>query len=635
MKHVFAFLFVCTTALSFHPSLHAQGFGMRLLGRYSTGIYNAGGAEITAYDAQNRTLYLVNAEAAQVLVLDMANIALPRLQTRIDLTAFGTGVNSITVRNGIAAIAVERRLPGSAPADNAQDSGRVVFINAQGATLASVTVGALPDMVTFSPDGRFVLVANEGEPSQNYQNDPEGSVSVISIPADIRTITQANVRFARFNDFNVGGSRRAELRDSSLLHLPSPSTIATTLAQNLEPEYVTISSDSQTAYVTLQEANALAIVDIPTARVTAIRSLGFKNHNLSGNGFDASDNGTVISITPRPTLGMYQPDAITSLTRNNETFLLTANEGDTREYTAYSEVARVSTLRLDSTKFQNVTTLTLATNLGRLNVTNARGDNNRDGLYDSLFSIGARSFSVWSADGTLVWDSGDQLEQIINTLLPANFNANHTANTPKNRIDDKGPEPEGIVVGQVGDSVYAFIGLERISGVIVYNVTNPRQPRYVMYYNPRAFSVTPGAGTLNTVGDLGPEGLEFIPSAQSPTGRPMLIVAYEISGTVSIYDLDPRTTSRRPLSSGGMRLTSLGNNQFQCLAAEQSNGIQSAPLEMMIADIQGRIIQHNSFTGTDALNRFIIDLQTQPSGMYFMRILQGTNMYESSLSVVR
>ncbi len=631
MKLFISMVYASVMLVFIAASVQAQGFGMRLLGKYSTGIYNAGGAEITAFDAVNRTLYLVNAEAAQIRVLDLSTPTLPRLVSTVNLSQFGSGVNSVAVRNGIAAIAVERRIPGSALADNAQDSGRVVFINAQGVTLASVTVGALPDMLTFTPDGRFVLVANEGEPSQNYLNDPEGSVSIITIPSDIQTLNQNNVRFARFNDFNIGGSRRAELRDSSLLHLPSPSTIATTLAQNLEPEYITVSSDSQTAYVTLQEANALAIIDIATARVTSIRSLGFKNHNIVGNGFDASDNGTAISIIPRPVLGMYQPDAIASLTRNNETFLLTANEGDTREYTAYSEVARVSTLRLDTTKFQSVTTLTLATNLGRLNVTNARGDNNRDGLYDSLFSIGARSFSVWNSDGTLVWDSGDQLEQIVNTLLPTNFNANHTANAPKNRSDDKGPEPEGIVVGQVGDSVYAFIGLERMSGIIIYNVTNPRQPRYVMYYNPRNFTIAPGTGTLNTVGDLGPEGIEFVSAANSPTGRPMLIVAYEISGTVSVYDLDTRTTSVRTLADGGIKMMTLGNNMFQF----QAPRVNSLPYELKIISLQGSIIEHSSYTNAEALNQYVVDLQKQSSGMYLLQLAQGANVYKTKVTVVR
>ena len=43
---------------------------------------------------------------------------------------------------------------------------------------------------------------------------------------------------------------------------------------------------------------------------------------------------------------------------------------------------------------------------------------------------------------------------------------------------------------------------------------------------------------LATAGDLGPEGLVFIPAAQSPNGRPLLVVGNEVSGTTAVLQLN-------------------------------------------------------------------------------------------------
>ena len=211
------------------------------------------------------------------------------------------------------------------------------------------------------------------------------------------------------------------------------------------------------------------------------------------------------------------------------TYLVTANEGDAREWPGLVEEARVSALTLDSAAFPDAATLRQNANLGRHTVTRTLGDADGNGAYEKLFTLGGRSFSIWSTDGTQVYDSGSDLERITAAAVPANFNASNNNSTFDDRSDNKGPEPEAITVGEIDGRTYAFIGLERTGGIVMYDVTDPTTPLFVDYLNNRNFA----AGT----GDLGPEGLTFIPARDSPNGRPMLVAANEISGTVTLYSI--------------------------------------------------------------------------------------------------
>jgi hypothetical protein len=231
---------------------------------------------------------------------------------------------------------------------------------------------------------------------------------------------------------------------------------------------------------------------------------------------------------------MYQPDAIAAFESNRETFLITANEGDAREYAGFAEEVRVSSLNLDATAFPVSSFLKNNANLGRLNVTRATGDSDGDGDFDALYAFGARSFSIWTASGEQIYDSGDELEQITARVYPSFFNASNSNNTRDDRSDNKGPEPEGVAVGEIGGRNYAFIGLERIGGVMVYDVTNPFLPRFVQYVNNRNFSAPTNTAAA---GDLGPEGVLFIPANESPNGGPLLVVANEVSGTTTVYEI--------------------------------------------------------------------------------------------------
>lgn len=515
----------------------------QFIGRYSSGVYNNTASEIAAYDAQNKQMFVTSGFDTTIRVVNISNPANPTPVQTISLKPYGSDLTSVACKNGIVAVAVIDSLGKT-------ENGKVVFFNAKTfAFISQVDVGANPDMVTFTPDGKKVLVANEGEPNVGYTIDPEGSVSIINISNGVANLTNANVQTAGFTAFNnqaidnkIKITGRIQTAGGTFLR-------NSTVAEDLEPEYITVSENSETAWVTCQENNCLAEINLNTATVTKLIPLGFKNHNLSGNGIDASDNGAVINIANYPVFGMYQPDALASFNIAGTTYIVSANEGDARADwgAANTEEIRFGNAGyiVDTAKFGGVAMVTAMkanTAMGRLNVTNKFGDFNNDGKFDSVFCYGARSFSVWnSTTGNLVWDSGDQFEQITSARFPNNFNASNSNNTKDNRSDDKGPEPEAIAVGRILDSVYAFVGLERIGGVMIYNVTNPNAPYFVNYINTRDFSVTPGSGTLATVGDLGPEGIVFVPASQSPNGKDLLLVSNEISGTVAIIQLNSRS----------------------------------------------------------------------------------------------
>lgn len=885
------------------------------------------GSEISAFDPLTQRTFIVS--GTQFLdILDTSNPASPRLFRSLDTSAIGTA-NSIAINQGVVAVALENA--------NKQAPGSVAFYDVDGNLLNTVTVGALPDMLTFTPDGKNVLVANEGEPNSYNQPDsvdPEGSVSIIDLS---NGVFQATVRTADFTAFN--SQREALVAQGVRIFGPNA-----TVAQDLEPEYITVSSDSRTAWIALQENNAIAILDIPTATITDLRALGFKNHNqptvlgletyeftnvptlgtttagqeiplggfsglhfegyaengnlkfithtdrgpngeptginrpfllpdfvpelirfelnrstgqititeriqlqsapgvflsglpntaigsnantpyndevpvdlfgnvlsrdplgadmegivvapdgtfwmvdeyrpaiyqfdaqgvlierfvpigtaaaagepagtfgtevlpavlaqrrqnrgfeavayqdgkvyafvqspirnpdtlsnatlnglqnirivefdpvtqatrqflyimdnppavsatdtradklgdavaigngeflvverdddaidsdpleqiqkkvyrfslqsatdisnlpnlingksldqmtlaelsaagvtpilktlhvdlatagyntvekvegltlidrntiavindndftvagitidqttgtftpdpnaespvlglitLQNNGLDASDRDGGINIQNWPVFGMYQPDAIASFTINGETYLISANEGDARDYTGFSEELRVGSnnYTLDPTAFPNAVALKNNAALGRLTVTTTLGNTDGDGDFDQIYAFGARSFSIWDSQINLIYDSGDQLEQLTAALVPAQFNSDGTPASFDTRSDNKGPEPEGVAVGVIDGRTYAFIGLERTGGVMVFDVSNPTNPSFVQY------AITPG--------DVAPEGLVFVSSENSPTGQPLLIVSNEVSRTTTFYGI--------------------------------------------------------------------------------------------------
>ncbi|SFF16498.1 choice-of-anchor I family protein [Thermoflexibacter ruber] len=478
-----------------------------------------GTAEITDYDPVTKRLFVINSTADRLEILDFSNPANIQSFRTINMTAYGNGCQSVAVRDGMVTVAVDVNVPHGS-------NGKAVFFNTNGDFLAQVEVGNLPDMIMFTPDGKTVLTANEGEPNDAYTIDPEGSVSIIDISRGARNLTQSDVTTLRFNAFN---SQINQLRAKGIRIFGPGATVA----QDLEPEYIAVSNDSRKAWVTLQENNALAVIDLATKTITDLLPLGLKDHSLPANSLDASDNGA-INIRTWKVKGMYQPDAIAYYEVGGVPYLVTANEGDAREYAGLTEILRVSAgaYVLDPTVFPDAVALKQPLNLGRLNVTNRSGDLDSDGDFDEIHVFGARSFSIWNGNtGELVYDSGNDFETITaNHPIWRNlFNASNANNTLKNRSDDKGPEPEGVAIFKSLDKVYAFIALERIGGFMVYDITNPRNPVYVNYINSRT------VGALG--GDRGAEGIIFIPAEKSPNQQDLVVVSNETSGTVSVYSI--------------------------------------------------------------------------------------------------
>ncbi|WP_131906363.1 choice-of-anchor I family protein [Cocleimonas flava] len=290
------------------------------------------------------------------------------------------------------------------------------------------------------------------------------------------------------------------------------------LAADLEPEYVTVSADSTTAWVSLQENNGIAKVDLLSATITDIFPLGFKDHGAAGNELDASDkDDDAVILRSFPNLkGMYQPDGIASFEQDGVTYIVSANEGDAREYDGFVEESRVEDITLNASAFPDAATLQDETILGRLNITqNLTSAVTQSTPYTTLNSYGARSFSIWNGEtGALVFDSGSDLaKQAVTAGV-----------YPDGRSDSKGTEPENVAIGTVAGKRLAFIGLERANAVAVYDISDLSDVTFVEM--------------LTHADDVAPEGILFISADDSPNELATLIVSNEVSGSITIYEAD-------------------------------------------------------------------------------------------------
>lgn len=544
---------------------------LSLLGRYSTGQFDESAAEIVEFDAATRRVFVVNAQSGQVDVLDGASPSTPTLIESLDVAGDVAGAvagldsselgaaNSVAAKNGIVAVAIE--------AKPKQNTGYIAFYQTDGTFVSAVEAGALPDMVTFTPDGNKVLAANEGEPNGDYSIDPEGTITIVDITGGVASLSALDVTQLSLNDTPLRGPVRMSPKAASQ-------------GQDMEPEYITVSTDGQAAFVALQENNAIAVVDLGTDTVTEIVGLGFKDFSIPGNELDASNKDDAVNIRNWPVFGVYMPDGIASYEFNGTTYLLTANEGDGREYLTdandeadcnnqggfdfddgdcfhYLDEIRIKDIADTGATFGEDLLARLESDfddsgkLGRLKVITTMGTSGdcaslattgqptADCSYDALYAYGARSFTIWDTTTmTPVFDSGSDFEVITaNRLGLAHFNASNDDNEGDDRSDDKGPEPESIVVGVIEGKAYAFVGLERVGGIMVYNISNPQAPEFVQYINTRDFTVADVETDLAEVGDLGPEGLKFVAASNSPTGEPLLIVGNEVSGTTAFFTI--------------------------------------------------------------------------------------------------
>jgi len=559
---------------------------VEVVGRFATGVYGKSAAEIVQFHKASNSAFAINGAANQIEVISLIGLSATQVSDPIadeslsshaftfPLTVTVTSsaglekeialgaVNSIAIKNDLLAIAVE----GSVK----QDNGAILFYRlnemGEGTYIKSVEAGALPDMVTFTPDGNKVLVANEGEPNADYSNDPEGSLSIISlvdnIPEDVAAMINMSTNII-FSDDNINSEdfdtdeKRLNLLAKAGVKFAGPA--GNTVAKDLEPEYITTSSDSKMAYVSLQENNAIGIVNLEDLTIE-IKALGYKDWGKYQLDFTNKDEVPLFKSV-KGLYGMYQPDTIASYSWNGATFIVSANEGDARDYDGFSEEVRVKDI-IDTDELNQTLSTQLQSQydesggknyLGRLKVTTALGDDDKDGEFDKLFAYGARSFSIWDKNVNLVFDSGDDFGKISSAILGNNFNAAHTENKGDNRSDDKGGEPEAIDVGEVDGRMYAFIAQERAGDLFIYDITNPFNTTFVTHYNNRDFTVDyeidsdlvdpcsseegMDCTNINRAGDLGPESIKFVAATDSPTSHPLLIIGNEVSGTVTVYQV--------------------------------------------------------------------------------------------------
>ncbi len=579
----------------------ANTISLNLLGSYQNFVTGTNSAEIVVHDPSTQRLYIANSIGGKLDIIDFINPSNPTQIASINITSYGN-INSVAVKNGTVACAIENSslaIGGTNP----QDSGKVVFFDKNGVFLKQVKVGMMPDMITFNHAGTKVFTANEGEPNDAYTTDPDGSVSIIDISGGIAALSQNNVAHVTFTVYN---GQEASLKAQGIRIYG----LGASASKDFEPEYISIAKDDSKAWVTLQENNAVVEINLSNNSINYIKSLGTKNHSALNTGLDASNMTKGVNIANFPLKGLYLPDAIASYTVGGINYLVTANEGDSRAYTGFSEEKRINAVTLDPIKFPNASDLQNNYVLGRLNITDKLGDNDNDGDMDTLYAYGARSFSIWNANtGNLVYDSGDQMELITSTnSFSLMFNASNTTISKKDRSDDKGPEGEGVAIGAIGTNTFAFIALERIGGIMVYDITNPNAPVYVTYVNNR--------NLISNGPDRGAEGIIFIPQSQSPNGMHLVIAANEISSSLSIYGI-PGCAS--PVSSS---LSVSGNTTGLCA----NNGpVISVPFA------SGLNYQWSN-NGTPIVGATSNTVMAIASGNYSVAITGGTNCSVSSLS---
>jgi len=529
--------------------------------------FDGSAAEIVDFDPSTGQAFVVNAQAGGVDIYSLAAPANPTFVEELNVAADvaaaidGIAAADLGAVNSVAIHSASNTMVAVIAAEPETNNGYAAFYQASdGSFLAAVEVGALPDSVAISPDGNTVVVANEGQPSDDYTVDPDGSISVIDISGGASTVTAANVTAVTFDGLAAA--------DIPGVRISGPGG---DIAAALEPEYVAISDNSATAYVSLQENNAIAEVDLATGTLTDVWALGFKDHRSPGNELDVSNRDDVINIRNWPVYGVYMPDSVATYTVNGVTYVVTANEGDSRDYAAHIDELRIKDIGgtnsidlpladvlsfgadydqdgdVDSTDFledEALGRLKIITDLGVTGANcDATGTEPQNCTYEALYAFGARSFSIFNAESqTLVFDSGNDFERITAERNPAGFNASNDSNAGDDRSDDKGPEPEGVELAVIDGRTYAFINLERVGGVMVYDITEPERAEFVQYVNDRDFTLA-DADLDAGVTDLGPEITHFVSAEDSPSGNALLLVSNEVSGTLAVYQIDVRSIS--------------------------------------------------------------------------------------------
>ena len=454
----------------------------------------------------------------------------------IDLgTVFGASLTS-----SITSVYADARGFGVASivptAKTATDFGRIAFFDlSSGSILKTLDVGYHPDSVSMTPDGTKLLVANEGEYVAAVESTfaRPGSVSVVNLSgitnaAGLSALTSSNVNTYDFSAGNLGsGVSLQGVRDNTLA-----TNNATTSAgfASIEAEYIAPTNDK--AYVTLQENNAIAVLDLASGKYEAIHKLGTITQTVDASDKDGASNGKLIAIDD--TLkGLPMPDTMVLFTKNGTALLATANEGDGRGDDG--DFATGSSLTANMTAAVAATATN--TGIGRLNLLKDQG-RDADGKIADPTMLGTRSFSLWNATtGERVFDSGSAIEQFVASNDPTVFNTNDgVASKWDTRSDDKGPEPEALAFGRIDGKDYIFVGAERQNGIFQFDITDLNNVSIVGYFNAITSSADSGGSFIS------PESILFLDAASNPSGKNLLVVGFEGTGTngsVGVFEVVP------------------------------------------------------------------------------------------------
>lgn len=499
-----------------------RGF-VRELSSYSVGRANANGrvAEIVTYNKDDKVFYVVSGVTQSIDLVKINSDGSTECKKRINIgdVLKGQDINvgdmtSVSYSNekNLLAVAVQDK--------DYKNNGHIVILDKDGNYKEAYECGVQPDMVTFTKDGKYILSADEGEPREGYDNgiDPKGSLTIVNL--ENQSVKKV--------EFNI--NRDKALKDGILLKKNSNP------AEDLEPEYIAISDDNKTAFVSLQENNAIASIDIESGKINYVKGLGFIDHSVEGNEIDAvrgKGKNAKIDIKNDNFLGTPMPDGIAFLSKNGKDYILTANEGDAREWGEKKN------------KYENTKSKKFDEKADKK--TEYLDNDKTDGLDENkIYLLGGRSFSIYDAsDLTRFYNSGSDFEKITARIFPDFFNTSNDEDKGPDKLDarsnKKGPEAENIAVLNIKDKTYAIVGLERISGIMIYDITDPSNPVYKDYFNNRIFikSVNDKEEIgLEKRGNIGPEGLCAIEAKDSPTGKPLALVANEVSGTVQVIEFN-------------------------------------------------------------------------------------------------
>ncbi|MGM9979653.1 MAG: choice-of-anchor I family protein [Clostridium sp.] len=495
--------------------------------RYVSGMTNPDGGvmEIVDYNTQTGWAYAINGQSGNLTAIAIKDI---ENKDKVDLLdGNDIDIKSLVQVDGfvygdMTSVAVShdgKTLAVAIQAEEYDKNGRVALFDCENdGTLTfkqSLEVGVQPDMLTYTNDDKKILTANEGEPRKGYEDDavdPKGSVSIINVQSqEVETV-----------DFTSFDNKREELVNNGIILKKD-----TAPSVDLEPEYIAVSDKN--AYISLQEANAIAVLDLNTNKIKDIYSAGYEDYSKVAIDIDKKDE-KYDAKTYESLRGIRMPDGISVYTVDGVDYLLTANEGDSREWGNY--------LNEDERNFgkgkTSPTGKITAENSGLTGKVVFFDTNDYDGLdSENDYLFGGRSFTIYKiGDNSLteIFTSKNDFESKTSEYIPDYFNCSNDDKTIDDRSGKKGPEAETVITGQIEDKTYAFVGLERIGGIMVYDITEPDKATFVNYINSRDFS-------SDIAGDDSPEGLHFISGEDSLTGQAQLVAAYEVSGTVGVYDI--------------------------------------------------------------------------------------------------